>query len=554
MKRDDGAVVYLNGTEVFRSNMPTGTIAFNTEASASIEDETFKTQTISPTLLLSGNNVIAVEIHQGYAGSSDDILDLELTGTFSAPATPPAAPSDLVATAAGTSQINLTWVDNANNETGFIVERSLDGSTGWTQVAAPGQNATGLNDTQNLNPATKYFYRVRATNAVGPSDNSNIANATTAATPPSDQTVTYISTGAAWKYLDNGSDQGTGWRASGFDDSSWKSGAAQLGYGDGDEATVVSFGPNSNAKFITTYFRKSFTVADASAVKSLALRYLRDDGAVIYLNGTEITRDNMPSGTISFATTASDRVTSDDESAFHSATIDPALLRTGTNVIAVEIHQSEADSSDISFDLELKATVGQAQPPPPGPTLLPAPFVTNNIGPVAVAGGASFDKVKFTIAGDGADIWGKSDSFRYVYQQLDGDGEIVVRVATQEKKNLLAKAGIMIRDTLAHDAKSASLFVTPAAGVRFIRRDKTGGHSTAKVDTDNFKHTAPIWLRLVRSGDTITAFRSPDGATWQFVGSDTIDMSQTSFVGMAVTSHQSGQTNTATFDNVSVVA
>src|SRR5207302_6540692 len=106
------------------------------------------------------------------------------------------------------------------------------------------------------------------------------------------------------------------------------------------------------------------------------------------------------------------------------------------------------------------------------------------------------------------DIWGKSDSFRYVYQPLDGDGEIVVRVASQEKGNLLAKAGIMLRDTLAADSKSASLFVTPAAGVRFIRRNQTGGASTAAVSTDNFGVTAPLWLRLVRSGDTITAFRS----------------------------------------------
>src|SRR5204863_5810629 len=121
----------------------------------------------------------------------------------------------------------------------------------------------------------------------------------------------------------------------------------------------------------------------------------------------------------------------------------------------------------------------------------PAPFVTSNIGPVAVAGSASFANGTFTIAGDGADIWGKSDSFRYVYQSLNDDGEIVVRVATQEKKNLLAKAGIMIRDTLAADSKSAALFVTPAAGVRFIRRNQTGGASTAAVSTDNFNLTAP---------------------------------------------------------------
>src|SRR5207248_10444941 len=92
----------------------------------------------------------------------------------------PAAPSNLVASAASISQINLTWADNANNETGFIVERSLDGSTGWTQVGTPATNATSFNDTNGLSSGTQYFYHVRATNGVGPSADSNVANATTA--------------------------------------------------------------------------------------------------------------------------------------------------------------------------------------------------------------------------------------------------------------------------------------------------------------------------------------------------------------------------------------
>src|SRR5829696_1491244 len=87
-----------------------------------------------------------------------------------------------------------------------------------------------------------------------------------------------IPTGATWKYLDNGSDQGTGWRAPAFSDSGWASGAAQLGYGDGDETTVVSYGPDSANKYITTYFRRSFTVPDASVYQSTSLRLLRDDG------------------------------------------------------------------------------------------------------------------------------------------------------------------------------------------------------------------------------------------------------------------------------------
>src|SRR5215210_8710358 len=97
--------------------------------------------------------------------------------------------------------------------------------------------------------------------------------------------TTLIPTNAVWRFLDNGSDQGTAWRNPGFSDSTWRSGPAQLGYGDGDEATLVASGPSA-AKYITTYFRHQFPVA--SPVTDATLRLLRDDGAVVYVNGVEV--------------------------------------------------------------------------------------------------------------------------------------------------------------------------------------------------------------------------------------------------------------------------
>jgi hypothetical protein len=168
-----------------------------------------------------------------------------------------------------------------------------------------------------------------------------------------------IPTGATWKYLDNGSDQGTGWRAPGFNDAGWASGPAQLGYGDGDEATVVSYGSDSGNKHITTYFRRSISVADASIYQSASLRLLRDDGAVVYLNGVEVFRSNMPGGTPGYRTLASSAI---DDSTFHLAGINPALLVSGANVVAVEVHQANGTSSDVSFDLELSASTSATQP------------------------------------------------------------------------------------------------------------------------------------------------------------------------------------------------
>jgi acid phosphatase type 7 len=164
-----------------------------------------------------------------------------------------------------------------------------------------------------------------------------------------------VPAGSPWKYLDNGTDQGTVWRAPSYDDSGWKSGAAQLGYGDGDEATVIGYGPSSTAKYITSYFRRSFQVADAGAFTALPLRVKRDDGIVLYLNGVEVWRSNMPAGTPLYNTLAPSAA-SDDGATWQTATLSTAALVAGTNVLAAEVHQAAGDSSDVSFDLELQGT------------------------------------------------------------------------------------------------------------------------------------------------------------------------------------------------------
>jgi len=174
--------------------------------------------------------------------------------------------------------------------------------------------------------------------------------------------VTLVSTGSVWSYLDNGSNQGSAWQNLGFDASSWSNGPAQLGYGDGDEQTVVSFGTNSNAKFITTYFRRMFNVVDHNFFSGLNLRLLRDDGVVIYLNGTEVFRNNLPSTAINYQTLALTSIGGTDETTFINVPLDPVSLVNGTNVIAVEIHQNAGSSTDISFDLELTGVLNLINP------------------------------------------------------------------------------------------------------------------------------------------------------------------------------------------------
>jgi hypothetical protein len=176
-----------------------------------------------------------------------------------------------------------------------------------------------------------------------------------------DQTL--IAAGSMWKYNDSGSNLGTAWRTLAYNDAGWASGPAQLGYGDGDEATSLSYGSDPNNRRITYYFRRSFSVANPAALAALSVRFVRDDGVAIYVNGIEVVRSNMPSGTISATTLATTAIGGADENAWQQASIDPSVLVAGTNVLAVELHQQSRSSTDISFDLELIATEAQGPVP-----------------------------------------------------------------------------------------------------------------------------------------------------------------------------------------------
>ncbi len=163
-----------------------------------------------------------------------------------------------------------------------------------------------------------------------------------------------VNSGTAWKYLDDGSDQGTAWRIASYNDDSWASGNAQLGYGDGDENTVISYGSSSSNKHICYYFRKTFNVSDPTANSGLKISLLRDDGAVVYINGQEVVRSNMPSGTITYTTLAASTVAGSDEDVFNIYNVPSSALISGQNLIAVEVHQRSHSSSDVSFDLKLE--------------------------------------------------------------------------------------------------------------------------------------------------------------------------------------------------------
>lgn len=160
--------------------------------------------------------------------------------------------------------------------------------------------------------------------------------------------------GSSWKYLDDGSNQGNSWYAPNFNDATWASGLAKLGYGEGDEVTTVNYVTVNGGKNPCTYFRSSFNVASLPNVnQKLVFKIRRDDGVVVYLNGVEVLRDNMPNGTITHETFASATVDGSNELTYFFYEIPDSALVIGNNSIAVSLHQDRANSSDISFDLEI---------------------------------------------------------------------------------------------------------------------------------------------------------------------------------------------------------
>jgi regulation of enolase protein 1 (concanavalin A-like superfamily) len=179
---------------------------------------------------------------------------------------------------------------------------------------------------------------------------------------------------------------------------------------------------------------------------------------------------------------------------------------------------------------------------------LPTPWQSGDIGAVGLPGSVSESNGTYSVSGSGADIWLTADAFQYVYQPLAGDGEIIARVGSITNTNGWAKAGLMVRETLAANSKHAMMLASYSSGTALQWRGTTGGSSSHSGSTGN----APQWIRLVRSGNVFTGFKSADGIAWTQVGTATISMSSEVYIGLAVTAHNNAALNTSTFDNVRV--
>jgi glucose/arabinose dehydrogenase/regulation of enolase protein 1 (concanavalin A-like superfamily) len=185
----------------------------------------------------------------------------------------------------------------------------------------------------------------------------------------------------------------------------------------------------------------------------------------------------------------------------------------------------------------------------PPPSTLPAPWAARDVGDAAITGGAGYANGVFTVKGSGSDIGGFGDGFHFVYQQVTGDVDVTARVTGIQNTAKGAKAGVMIRESLAGNAAFALMSQSADKGHNFERRLATGWGTAL---TSGGYTSAPFWVRLVRQGSSFKAYRSADGATWAQIGSATINMGATVYVGLAVTANNNAALTTAALDNVTV--
>ena len=370
---DDAYAVYLNGTRI-AGNLPTDP-AFDYFTDDAIEDTIAATANVPTSLLVAGDNVIAVEIHQATSTSSDLSMNLSLTGAAAS------GPEIVIEQPAGSEltdgAASVAFGDIKLGNSGAPVTFTVR-NTGITDL-------TGLALTKDGTHSADFAIGNLAGTTLAPGASATFtvtftpgaAGARTAAlhlasNDPDENpfdinlTGTGIATilvpahagipgkGAIWKYLVSATAPAATWRTASFNDAAWPQGAVECGYGDGDEITDTGYTGSSSSKNLTTYFRHSFVVANPASVGTLTLRLRRDDGAVVYLNGQEVFRSNLPAGTITHTTPASAAADDDGETWF-SQTLTPtqSVLQSGINGVAVEIHNSSGTSSDISFDFEL---------------------------------------------------------------------------------------------------------------------------------------------------------------------------------------------------------
>jgi regulation of enolase protein 1 (concanavalin A-like superfamily) len=506
---------------------------------------TVSTQTISMATqvfiglaVTSANNTHYNQVHDAL------FTDISTTGT-TGPTAPTfnslSAPDVTLNLGTGTNiVVNWTAVPGA---TGYEVYRSDDGVSWGSPIATVGSATTSYTNTGLLG-GRRHFYIVQALDGSTRSVPSDPVSALNRPSPVTNFSIAALSTsqlvlnwretnGETGYRIERSTDGGANWTVVGTVGKNVPSYSnSGLAYNQAYSYRVIPLsalgdGPASSTVTTTTRLNAVTGLAiTAVASNQIDLNWNAVTGATGYR--IERSNDGTTFSTLTTVTTPG----------FSNTGLSP-LTKYYYRVAAVNAYTESA-----SYPVVFAAT---------SPTIpLSSPWSNQDVGAVGGRGAAGQSGSTFTVIGSGGAIGGTSDAFHFVNQPFTGDGSITARVNSMENLSSVSFAGIMIRESLNANSRSAFVGLSPttATGLTWVRRTTVGGTASATATADV---ALPEWVRLTRAGNVFTAERSDDGSTWITVGSTTIAMGSAVFAGLAVVSGDNSKLAVSSINSVNVV-
>lgn len=483
---------------------------------------------------------------------------IRVTGTLgtTAPSTnalPAPAGVTAAAVTAATTGVTLGWTDTAA-ETGYVVQRSVDGVT-YTDAATLAANVVTYAD-NGLFGSMRYFYRVVALAAGStrsvPSAVVSVMNKPAAPAPVNaSYALPFMAPGAGQISLNWSDVQGDeGYRV----ERSADNGATytQIGTTGKNRNAYNDGGLASGAKFI--YRITPITSVGNGVSGSLLINAETRLASVSnFIFSTKSSNALKITWTDLAQETGFRLERSTDGTAFNTLANLAAGVTTYTDTLVspgTEYYYRLVGTT-AALDGFTSDTIFTATPTAVG--ALPTGWLDSDIGAVAGGGDATYSGTTFKVVASGTDLAGAADAFHYVYKAVDGDSQLIARVSALEATANSAKAGLVIRQDLTAGSKMAALTLNAGTGIGVDFHTRTAANVNAGLQNAAPTAAAPYWLKITRTGGTITTATSTNGTTWTNGPSAALVTTGTYYIGMAVAAFSYNELNTSTFDNVSLV-
>jgi len=470
--------------------------------------------------------------------SSSGLTSTNITITAAANAPAPAAPGSVAAVVGAAGPVTISW-DVVPAAVTYKVKRATVIGGPYTVIAS-NVGLLGLIDTALTN-LTTYYYVVSAVNANGEGADSIPVSATTQfpVVPPAPTGLTAIA----------GDEQASlSWTAS--------SGATSYNV----KYSTISGGSYTTVMNVAT---TNFVVTELTngTAYYFVVSALNMGGEGTNSSEANVTPIAVVSGLAAFVVNYQVQLQWNEHDRTMGYNVKRALVSGGpyttiaaslstTNYTDTTVNSCQTYYYVVTITNVGNESIPSAEVSASVPGAVPPQFTSADVGPVGLAGSASFCGGQFTVAGSGADISVTNDAFQfvYVYVPISTNCDIRARVVNVQGTSSSAKAGVMIRESLAVGSRNVYMAIFYTNGATFQYRAATGGTTLNTTKTN----TAAYWVRLTRTNNVFRGFLSPDGTSWTLVNAPSISMAGTgAFIGLAVTAQNNGMLNSSVFDNVS---